>query len=48
MKNGHMDQKWSNAKVLGKYFEVYGQACPITPEAREKKAPFYSLKFCDE
>ena len=35
-----MDQKWSHAKVLGKYLEVYGQARPITPEAREKKAPF--------
>ena len=28
-------------QVLGKYFDVYGQACPITPEARKKKAPFY-------
>ena len=23
-------------QVLGKYFEVYGQVNPITPEAREK------------
>ena len=28
-------------QVLGKYFEVYGQGNPITPEeAGEKKAPF--------
>ena len=40
IKNVHMDQKWSHSKVLGKYFEVYGQARPITPEARKKKAPF--------
>ena len=26
-------------QVLGKYFEVYGQLSPITPEAREKKPP---------
>ena len=38
-----MDQKWSHIKVLGKYFEVYGQAFQITPEAGKKKAPF-SLK----
>ena len=38
-----MDQKWSHAKVLGKYFEVYGQARPITPEAGEKKAPFWNF-----
>ena len=42
-----MDQKWSHAKVLGKYFDVYGQACPITPEARKKKAPF-SFRICYE
>ena len=41
IKNVHMDHKWSPAKVLGKYFDVYGQACPITPEARKKKAPFF-------
>ena len=41
IKNVHVDQKWSHAKVLGKYFEVYGQACPITPEAAEKR-----LLFC--
>ena len=28
-------------QVLGKYFEVYGQRSPITPEAGEKKAPLY-------
>ena len=32
-------------QVLGKYFEVYGQLSPITPEAREKKAPFLKKKF---
>ena len=37
-----MDQKWSPVQVLGKYFEVYGQASQITPEAREKKAPFFT------
>ena len=37
-----MDQKWSHAKFLGKYFDVYGQARPITPEAGKKKAPFWS------
>ena len=40
IENVHMDQKWSPAKVLGKYFEVYGQARPITLETGEKKAPF--------
>ena len=41
-----MDQKWSHAKVLGKYFEVYGQASQITPEAGKKKAPFiFIIKF---
>ena len=40
-----MDQKWSHVKVLGKYFEVYGQARPITPEAGEKKAPFLGSIF---
>ena len=40
-----MDQKWSHAKVLGKYFEVYGQARPITPEAGEKKAPLLLFIF---
>ena len=50
-----MDQKWSHAKVLGKYFDVYGQARPITPEARKKKAPFlagflkkFAFNFCYE
>ena len=28
-------------QVLGKYFEVYGQAGKITPEAGKKRAPFY-------
>ena len=32
-------------QVLGKYFEVYGQGSPITPEAGEKKAPFLHLGF---
>ena len=32
-------------QVLGKYFEVYGQARPITPEAGEKKAPFLEVIF---
>ena len=32
-------------QVLGKYFEVYGQGSPITPEAGEKKAPFYLIEF---
>ena len=27
-------------QVLGKYFEVYGQLSPITPEAGKKRAPF--------
>jgi len=27
-------------QVLGKYFEVYGQGSPITPEAGKKRAPF--------
>ena len=27
-------------QVLGKYFDVYGQVNPITPEAGEKKVPF--------
>ena len=44
IKNVHMDQKWSHAKVLGKYFEVYGQARPITTEAREKKGSFVIKK----
>ena len=43
IKNVRMDQKWSHAKVLSKYFEVYGQASKITPEAREKKPPFYGF-----
>ena len=29
-------------QVLGKYFEVYGQLSPITPEAGKKRAPFLS------
>ena len=45
VKNVHMDQKWSHAKVLGRYFEVYGQLSPITPEAGEKKAPFLYVNF---
>ena len=40
-----MDQKWSPIQVLGKYFEVYGQNSPITPEAGEKKAPFWLQIF---
>ena len=28
-------------QVLGKYFEVYGQLSPITPEAGKKRAPFW-------
>ena len=40
-----MDQKWSPVQVLGKYFEVYGQASQITPEAREKKAPFLPVYY---
>ena len=28
-------------QVLGKYFEVYGQADQITPEAGKKRAPFF-------
>ena len=31
-----MHQKGSPIQVLGKYFEVYGQNSPITPEARKK------------
>ena len=38
-----MDQKWSHAKVLGKYFEVYGQGSPITPEARKKGSFLYQF-----
>ena len=34
-------------QVLGKYFEVYGQGSPITPEAREKKAPFFYRFFAN-
>ena len=45
IKNVHIDHKWSPIQVLGKYFEVYGQACPITPEARKKKAPFFPKNF---
>ena len=38
-------------QVLGKYFEVYGQAGKITPEAGKKRAPFlypnaYSGMMC--
>ena len=33
-------------QVLGKYFEVYGQLSPITPEAGKKGAPFF-LNFCE-
>ena len=32
--------KMKPRQVLGKYFEVYGQRSPITPEAGKKKAPF--------
>ena len=32
-------------QVLGKYFEVYGQGNPITPEAGEKKAPFWNRQL---
>ena len=32
-------------QVLGKYFEVYGQAGKITPEAGKKRAPFLN-KIC--
>ena len=30
-------------RVLHEYFEVYGQAGKITPEAGEKRAPFLKL-----
>ena len=31
-------------QVLGKYFEVYGQLSPITPEAGKKRAPLSLIK----
>ena len=34
--------KMKPRQVLGKYFEVYGQLSPITPEAGKKRAPFFS------
>ena len=35
--------KMKPRQVLGKYFEVYGQLSPITPEARKKR-----LLFCPD
>ena len=32
-------------RVLHEYFEVYGQAGKITPEAGEKRAPFFSIFY---
>ena len=37
-----MDQKWSPVQVLGKYFGVYGQNSPITPEAGKKRLLFWT------
>ena len=34
--------KMKPRQVLGKYFEVYGQLSPITPEAGKKRAPLYN------
>ena len=37
---------WSRPRqVLGKYSEVYGQVNTITPEAGEKKAPFWKKNY---
>ena len=33
--------KMKPRQVLGKYFEVYGQVNPITPEAGKKRLLFY-------
>ena len=35
--------KMKPRQVLGKYFEVYGQADQITPEAGKKRAPFFTV-----
>ena len=37
--------KMKPRQVLGKYFEVYGQLSPITPEAGKKRAPFF-VRIC--
>ena len=38
--------KMKPRQVLGKYFEVYGQGSPITPEAGKKRAPFLRVLTC--